>query len=165
MIINENLEYVVVEKFSYRWPSIQDLRNLTLKQCELKGECKIGLLCNRHILIRASIMEDYVHLLSKLSFYITQRNKAFPMRTFKWDALFSSEEETSTKVTWTSFPNLPPNIFGKKAIFSLTRVVGKPLQVDMATRNQTKPSCARVKVKVDLLKEFQKSIKIGVQRE
>jgi len=34
----------------------------------------------------------------------------------------------------------------------------------MATKNQTRPSCARVKVEVDLLKEFPKRINIGVKR-
>lgn len=58
-----------------------------------------------------------------------------------------------------SFP-----FFGKEAIFSLARAVGKPLQVDMATKNQTRPSCARVKVEVDLLQEFPKRIKIGVRQ-
>ncbi|KAG5595536.1 hypothetical protein H5410_036768 [Solanum commersonii] len=48
MIINENLEYVVIGKFSYGWPDRQDLRRLIPKQCELKGDYKIGLLSNRH---------------------------------------------------------------------------------------------------------------------
>lgn len=30
--------------------------------------------------------------------------------------------------------------------------VGKPLQIDTATTNKTRPSCARVKVNVDLMK-------------
>ncbi|WMV46852.1 hypothetical protein MTR67_040237 [Solanum verrucosum] len=62
MIVNENLEYAVVGKFSYGWPNIQDLRKLIPKQCELKGECKIGLLSNRHVLIRETLLGDYVHL-------------------------------------------------------------------------------------------------------
>ncbi|KAG5614762.1 hypothetical protein H5410_014586 [Solanum commersonii] len=33
-----------------------------------------------------------------------------------------------------------------EVVFSLAAVVGKPLKVDMATRNQTRPSCARVKM-------------------
>ncbi|WMV50761.1 hypothetical protein MTR67_044146 [Solanum verrucosum] len=74
MIINENLEYVVIGKFSYGWLEIQVLRKLIPKQCELKEECNIGLLSNRHILIRATLLEDYVHLLSKPAFYITQKN-------------------------------------------------------------------------------------------
>lgn len=56
------------------------------------------------------------------------------------------------------------NSFGTEAIFSLARAVGKPLQVDMAMRNQMRPSCTRVKVEVDLLKEFPKRIKIEFRR-
>lgn len=37
MVINQNLQYGVVGKFSYGWPDLQDLRNLIPKQCELKG--------------------------------------------------------------------------------------------------------------------------------
>ncbi|KAH0705670.1 hypothetical protein KY289_010746 [Solanum tuberosum] len=164
MIINENLEYAVIGKFSYGWPDIQALRKLIPKQCELKGECKIGLLSNRHVLIRATLLEDYVHLLSKPAFYINQRNCSFPMRTLKWDPMFNPEEETTTAIAWISFSSLPPILFGKESVFSLAAAVGKPLQVDMATRNQTRPSCARVKVEVDLLKEFPKRIKIGVKK-
>ncbi|WMV18187.1 hypothetical protein MTR67_011572 [Solanum verrucosum] len=165
MIVNENLEYAVIGKFSYGWPDIQDLRRLIPKQCELKGDCNIGLLSNRHVLIRASLLEDYVNLLSKPAFYITQNNWSYPMRTLKWDPLFNPEEETSTAIAWISFPSLPPNFFGKEAVFSLAAAVGKPLQVDMATKNQTRPSCARVKVEVDLLREFPKRIKIGMRMQ
>ncbi|KAG5601096.1 hypothetical protein H5410_032466 [Solanum commersonii] len=56
---------------------------------------------------------------------------------------------------------LPPTIFVKEAIISLAAAVGKPLQVDMATQNQTRPSCARVKDEVVLLGEFPKRINIG----
>ncbi|KAG5632629.1 hypothetical protein H5410_004346 [Solanum commersonii] len=35
----------------------------------------------------------------------------------------------------------------------------------MATRNQTRPSCARVKVEVDLMKKFPKRIKIGMRQQ
>lgn len=86
------------------------------------------------------------------------------MRIFKWEPLFDPEAETSIAIVWISFPSLPQNIFGKEAIFSLARAVGKPLQVGIATRNQTRPSYGRVKVEVDLLQEFSKRIKIGVRR-
>lgn len=81
MIVNENLEYAVVGKFSHGWPDIQELRNLISKQCELNDDCKIGLLSNRYVLIRATLLEDYEHRLSKPVFYISQKNCTFPMRT------------------------------------------------------------------------------------
>ncbi|KAH0643590.1 hypothetical protein KY289_034564 [Solanum tuberosum] len=163
MIINEDLQYTVVGKFSYGWPDIQDLRKLIPKQCELKGEVNIGLLSNRYILIRATRLDDYVKLLSKPQFYITYDYYSYPMRTFKWDPCFDPEEETSTAIAWISFPALPPNFFGKEAVFSLASAVGKPLQVDLATQNKTRPSCARVKVEVDLLGEFPKRINLGMR--
>lgn len=43
--------------------------------------------------------------------------------------------------------------------------VGKPLQVDLAIKNQTILGCARVKVKVDLLRDFPKRINIGLRRK
>lgn len=48
-------------------------------------------------------------------------------------------------------------------MFSLVAAVGKPLQVDLAAQNKTRPSCARVKVEVDLLGEFSKRINIGTK--
>ncbi|KAG5613744.1 hypothetical protein H5410_013568 [Solanum commersonii] len=128
MIINEELQYAVIGKFSYGWSDIQDLRKLILKQCDLKREMNIGLLSNRYILIRATLLEDYVSLLSKPQFYITHKNWSYPMRTLKWDPLFNPEEETSIAIEWISFPSLPPNFFGKEAMFSLAAAVGKPLQ-------------------------------------
>ncbi|WMV49322.1 hypothetical protein MTR67_042707 [Solanum verrucosum] len=87
------------------------------------------------------------------------------MRTLKWDPLFNPEEETTTTIAWISFLALPPIFFGKDTIFSMAAAVGRPLQVDLETQNKTRPSCARVKVEVDLLGEFPKRINIGVRKK
>ncbi|KAG5589354.1 hypothetical protein H5410_039868 [Solanum commersonii] len=165
MIIKENLEFAVIGKFSYGWPEIQELRKLILKQCEMRGECNIGLLSNRHVLIRTSCLEDYVSLLSKPAHYLSHRGWSYPMQTLKWDLMFDPRKETSRAITWISFPALPPNFFVKEVVFSLAAAVGKPLQVDLATKNQTRPSCARVKVEVDLFGEFPKRINVGVRKQ
>ncbi|WMV20196.1 hypothetical protein MTR67_013581 [Solanum verrucosum] len=164
MIIKENLAFAVIGKFSYGCPTIQDLRKIIPKQCDLKGECNIGLLSNRHVLIRASCLEDYVNLLSKPAFYLMISGWSYTMRTLKWEPMFNPEEETSTAIAWISFPALPLNFFVKEAVFSLAAAVGKPLQVDLVTKNQTRPSCARVKVEVDLLREFPHKIIVGVRK-
>lgn len=165
MIIKENLQYAVVGKFSYGWPDIKELRRLIPKQSELKGESNIGLLRNKYVLIRATLLEDYVSILSKSTFYITHMNWSYPMRTLKWDPLFDPDEEITTTIAWISLPYLPLNYFLKEAIFSMATVIGKPLQVDMATKNQTRPNCARVKVEVDLLTEFSQRISIGMRKK
>lgn len=47
MIVNEDLEFAVVGKFSYGWRDIQELRKIIPKQCDLKGDVNIGLICNK----------------------------------------------------------------------------------------------------------------------
>lgn len=155
----------MIGKFSDGAPEIQDLRQFIPKQCELKGECNIGLVSHRHVFIRASCLEDYVSLLSKPAFYIMHRGWTYPMRTFKWDPMVDLVEETSTAIAWISFPALPPIFSVKKAIFSLAAAIEKPLQVDLTTKNQTRQSCASVKVEADLLREFPKSINVGLRKQ
>ncbi|XP_016546560.2 uncharacterized protein LOC107846788 [Capsicum annuum] len=146
-------------------PDIQDLKRLIPKQYELKGECNIDLLSNRHVLIRVSQLEDYIHLLSKPTFYINHRDWSYEIRTLKWDPMFNSGEKTTTTIAWISFPSLPPNLFGKETVFPLALAVERPLQVDLAMKNQTRPSYARVKVEVDLLGEFPTCINVGVKKQ
>ncbi|TMW89927.1 hypothetical protein EJD97_016444 [Solanum chilense] len=67
------------------------------------------------------------------------------MRTLKWDPVFNPEEDTTTTIACISFPSLPPNHLGEEVVFSLALAVGKPLQVDLSTKNKTRPNCAGVK--------------------
>ncbi|KAK4737555.1 hypothetical protein R3W88_001252 [Solanum pinnatisectum] len=83
------------------------------------------------------------------------------MRTLKWDPWFEPDVETTIGVAWISFRDLPPNFFVKEAIFFIASAVGKPLTVDMATKNQTRPSCARVKIEVDLTVKLPERVKIN----
>lgn len=79
--------------------------------------------------------------------------------------MFNPQKKTSTTIAWISFPPLPPNFLGEEAVFILAVAVGKPLQVDMATKNyKTRPNCTRIKVDVAFLGEFPKCIKIGIKQ-
>lgn len=44
-------------------------------QCGIKGDCTIGVLDARHILICLEVLEDYVTLLSTSAYYIKAKNK------------------------------------------------------------------------------------------
>ncbi|KAK4361691.1 hypothetical protein RND71_020643 [Anisodus tanguticus] len=122
-IHHQELQHSVVGKFSHGWPEIHYLRTEIPKQCELKAEVKIGLLCNRHVLIRCSLFEDYVTLMSKPCFLIQENRKYHPMRTFKWEPWFNAEEESSIAHTWISFPGLAPNFYNEPHLFSFAAAV------------------------------------------
>lgn len=83
------------------------------------------------------------------------------MQTLKWDPWFEPNVETKIDVTWISMPDLPPNFFGKATIFFIASVVGKPLTIDMTTRNQTRPSCAKVKMGVNLIAKLLQRVRIN----
>ncbi|XP_055801899.1 uncharacterized protein LOC129871059 [Solanum dulcamara] len=161
LIVKENLQYAIIGKFSYGKPDVQELRKTIPGQCGIKSECTIGVLDARHILIRLTTMEDYVNLLSTPAFYVKAKENYWQMRTLKWDPWFESEVETTIGVAWISFPDLPPNFFAREAIFSIARAIEKPLTVDMATKNQTRPSCAKVKIEVDLTAKLPQRVKIN----
>lgn len=116
MIVNESLQFAVIGKFSYGWPEIQGLKKIIPKQCELKGDCTIGLLSNRYILIRVTLLEDYVHLLSKPALYIAHHGRSYPMRTLKWDPMFNPEEEHRLQLLGSlSPPSLPISLEKKSS--------------------------------------------------
>lgn len=51
MNVIEGLQYAVVGKLSYGWPDLQELRRIIRAQVGIKGECNIGLLRDKHVLI------------------------------------------------------------------------------------------------------------------
>lgn len=66
----EDLQYVVIGKFSYEWSDLEELRKIIPKQCEVKGDYQIGLFRSKHILIRLTQQEDFVNLISRGAFNI-----------------------------------------------------------------------------------------------
>ncbi|KAK4337519.1 hypothetical protein RND71_042006 [Anisodus tanguticus] len=132
------------------------------KQCGLKAEVRIGLLCDRHVLIRCTIGEDFDTLMSRQTFEIKEKSRPYLMRTFKWDVSFNPAEESRFAYGWISFPGLSPHYYGESTLFSLAAAVGSPIAIDAATLNKTRPSCARVKVEFDLLKSHPPHVVIQV---
>uniref|UniRef100_M1DV70 DUF4283 domain-containing protein n=1 Tax=Solanum tuberosum TaxID=4113 RepID=M1DV70_SOLTU len=138
----EKLKFTVIGKFSYEWTDLDELRRIIPQQCELKGECVIGLLRSKHILIRLTKQEDYVSMILKGVFYINCSDGYFYlMCTLIYDSRFKVSEETTMAMTWISFPNLLPTFFVKEVLFSIASAVGKPIHLDQATIKKTRPSC------------------------
>ncbi|KAF3655290.1 hypothetical protein FXO37_16019 [Capsicum annuum] len=74
MIMYENLQFVIIGKFSYGKPDITELRKVIPMQCGIKGSCSIGYLDARHILNRLEILEDYVNMLSTSAYYVKAKD-------------------------------------------------------------------------------------------
>ncbi|KAG5586312.1 hypothetical protein H5410_046746 [Solanum commersonii] len=164
--IIENLQYAVIGNFLYGWSDIYELRTQIPKQCTMKGECKIGLLRNRHILMRFSRHEDFINMMSKRNYDLLSKDVySYMMRplinVFK-NVFGASLRKQLQAMVWISFLDFKPTLFVKESIFLLASAVGNPLQLDMAMIKKTIPSCARVKVQVDLLANLPKVVEMEV---
>uniref|UniRef100_M1DYT0 NB-ARC domain containing protein n=1 Tax=Solanum tuberosum TaxID=4113 RepID=M1DYT0_SOLTU len=153
-ITEENLKYALIAKFSHGRPELPDLRKILPQQLRFKGECNIGLLESRHVLLRFTLKEDYIAIFSKTSRSIKFAGTVIPFRIQKWTPSFSPMEETSIAMAWISFPSLPCQYFARNALFSMASVVGQPLDVDQATNDKTRPSTARKNEQEALASEF-----------
>ncbi|KAG5580810.1 hypothetical protein H5410_051437, partial [Solanum commersonii] len=67
MKVIELVQFAIVRNFSNVWLELEDLRNVIPRQCDIKGECKIGLL----------------------------HGYSYPMRPLIYDAKFRVDEETT----------------------------------------------------------------------
>lgn len=85
----------VNDKFSYGWSELEQLGTLIPKLINVKGYCKIGVLRNRHILIRFNLIEDFVNIMAKSVDNITAKDGySYQMSPLIYDANFSTTKET-----------------------------------------------------------------------
>ncbi|XP_070003072.1 uncharacterized protein [Nicotiana sylvestris] len=104
--------------------------------------------------------DDYVLAAAKSVNYLTVNGQELQMQIFPWTISFNPKEETSKAFVWISFPNLHPMLFAKQSLLSIASAVGKPLAIDKATQEKSRPSTARAKVELDLLGKPPQNLKI-----
>ncbi|MCE0481048.1 hypothetical protein HAX54_038445, partial [Datura stramonium] len=78
-------------------------------------------------------MKGYVHVISKLAYFLKAKGDFYHMRLLKWEPLFNPKAETTITLAGISFSALPPNFFAKESLLSVEKAIGTPLYVDMAT--------------------------------
>lgn len=110
MNVIENLQYGIWKIFVY-WPKLEELRTTIPVQCNIKVDCQIGYLRNRHILIRLSLTDDSNNLTSKTAFYIKSKDCASLSDDTAdiWLKVYC--RRTTMAMPWISFPNVLPTLF------------------------------------------------------
>lgn len=95
MDVIEGLQYAIVGKLLYGWPDLQQLRRLVPIQCGIKGECNIGYLRDKNVLIRMTLWQDFLNFTSKSAHYIKDKNGyEYQLRPLIYDSKFKAGEET-----------------------------------------------------------------------
>ncbi|EOY25454.1 Uncharacterized protein TCM_026877 [Theobroma cacao] len=140
------LKLSLVGKFS-RMPKLQDVRS-AFKGIGLAGAYEVRWLDYKHILIHLTNEHDCNRVWTKQVWFIANQK----MRVFKWTPEFEPEKESAMVPVWIAFPNLKAHLFEKSALLLIAKTVGKPLFVDEATANGSRPSVARVCIEYDCRK-------------
>ncbi|OIT29172.1 hypothetical protein A4A49_22601 [Nicotiana attenuata] len=78
-----------------------------------------------------------------------------------WSPYFKPEEDLPIAPAWVLLPGLPFHMHDWHYIKQLLRFVGTPLALDAATLGRTRPSMAKIRVEVDLLKSLPDSVFVG----
>ncbi|KAG5602264.1 hypothetical protein H5410_033634 [Solanum commersonii] len=159
-MIEEGLHQAVVFKLSHGAPDLNVLGSILPKYLGTKGNCLIGLLAPRQILLRFDLYEDYVLALSRSVNYLLYNGEEHQCRVFPWSIGYNPKEETTLAVVWISLPNLSPDLFAKKSLLSIASAVGKPIAIDKATQIKSRPSTTRVKVILDLMEKLPNRIRL-----
>ncbi|KAH0685838.1 hypothetical protein KY284_016391 [Solanum tuberosum] len=61
---------------------------------------------------------------------------------------------------WISLPRLSPDLFTKRSLLSMASAVGRPITIDKAKQNKTRPSTVRVKVILNLRDKLPKRMRL-----
>ncbi|KAG5572606.1 hypothetical protein H5410_062372 [Solanum commersonii] len=159
-MIEEGLHQAMVFKLSHGVPDLKILRSILPKHLGTKGNCLIGLLAPRQILLRFDQYEDYVLVLSRSVNYLLYNGEEHQCRIFPWSIGYNPKEETTLAVVWISLTNLSPDLFAKKSLLSISSAVGKPIAIDKITQIKSRPSTTRVKVILVLKEKFPNRIRL-----
>lgn len=84
----EDLQFTLVGKFSFGYPETKD--NIkTFMGFKLKGAFTIGVLNNKHVLIKLKNENDYLRIWEKNTIWFNK----YPTRVLKWDKNFNIQKE------------------------------------------------------------------------
>lgn len=148
----------LVGKFSRGHLKLEKIRKF-IYSLDLKNTCSVGHMDARHVLIHFASETDFHRLWTRGIWYVGN----FPMRVFKWTLSFHVTKESSLVLVWFSLPSLPIHLFDKYSLFSIVNPLGKPIFIDAATANLSRPSVARICVEVDLLRPLPSWVWIGTE--
>ncbi|KAF8407304.1 hypothetical protein HHK36_006431 [Tetracentron sinense] len=140
---------VLIAKFAYGRSSIEVLKNYIQGSFHTKLVISVGILDEKHLLIRFESEEDFISVWLKEFCYIEGQL----VRFIKWTPLFQAGSEPTVVPIWISLLGLPINLFNPRDLKAIGNIVRRVLKVDGPTQTLSRPSVARLCVEIDVKKD------------
>ena len=125
MLLAESFHNTVVGNFAYGLTPMEMIKRF-ITSLRLKGDCPVGLLDTRHVLLRPVLEDGYTRLLFCLTWFVW--NAA--MVISKWTLDFRANQESSIVPVWASFPELLLPFFSRSQLVELASALGRFLKMD-----------------------------------
>ncbi|XP_028551955.1 uncharacterized protein LOC110104437 [Dendrobium catenatum] len=151
-------ELALVGKFPGSHPSLESIRNFFFN-LKLNGEFSVTVVNKNNVLIKLRNDLDYYRVFTHRSYFV---NNCY-MKLVKWSPHFDVCVESPIILIWISFPNLRPHLFSSRILQGLGFIFGRPLKIDNATANGTRPSVACVLVDLDITKRYPDQVWLGFE--
>lgn len=147
----------LIGKFSHSRPFIAAIRSAFVMM-GFSGPISVGVVDQRHILIRPSLEADYLRFRSKETWCFARA----PMRVFKWTLAFNPRIETPLASVWVSLPALSHFLFAKSSLFAIAQCIGNILMFVKVTTEFIRPSRARICIEMDVSKSLPSQIRVDL---
>ncbi|XP_060203078.1 uncharacterized protein LOC132631524 [Lycium barbarum] len=160
-IMANECRLTMVGRFLKPRPQIDKLRSKFKELIKTKGTTTIGVYDNFNVFLDFTNEEDFNVVWYRRVIEIEGQQ----MWLQKWSPNFKPEEDLPIAPVWVLLPKLPFHLHTWHYLKQIVSSVGTPLEMDMATKGRTRPSMAKVRVEIDLLKPQPEAVYIGLVHE
>ncbi|PHU22348.1 hypothetical protein BC332_07455 [Capsicum chinense] len=151
----------IVGRFLKSRPQIDTIRSRFSEKFPLKGLVNIGVYDNFNIFLTFTNDKDFSTILYKRAIDID----GFQVWLQKWTPNFKPEEDILIVPVWVLLAGLLCHMHTWHYAKQITVVVGVPIDLDIATRTMNRPSMAKMRIEIDLLKSLVHNLWIGMEDE
>ncbi|OIT37532.1 hypothetical protein A4A49_08200 [Nicotiana attenuata] len=156
-VMAEECKLTIVGRFLKPRPQIDKIRSKFKELISIKGSVKIDVFDNYNIFLDFTNEEDF----SSVWFRRVIEIEGQQMWLQKWSPDFKPEEDLPIALVWVLLPGLPFYMHTWNYVKQVVSTIGTPLEMDLAIRGRTRPSMAKVRVEIDLLKDQPNSVYVG----
>ncbi|XP_060200076.1 uncharacterized protein LOC132628294 [Lycium barbarum] len=143
------LSYSKLETTTFRWLIYAD------------GTVKIRVFDNFNIFLTFNNNEDFNVILYKRAIDLDGYQIWFQ----KWSPDFKLEEDIPIVPVWVLLPGLPFHMHTWHYVKQITEAAGIPIELDTTTKTMNRPSMAKVRAEIDLMKPLVHKVWIGTEYE
>lgn len=160
-IMADECRLTIVGRFSKPRPQIEKIRSKFKELFPIKGSAKIGVFDNYNVFLDFTNEDDF----NTVWFRRVIEIDGLQMWLQKWSPDFKPDEDIPIAPVWVLLPGIPFHLHTWHYVKQIVSSIGTPLALDAATCGRTRPSMAKVRVEIDLLKNLPDSIYVGSENE